>query len=439
MQLQNINKYFSRFLLLTLVLLYTLGFAQKAKDKLQKDKKDLEKEITYTNKLLKDTKKKTKISLNQLMILNKKISMREELISNISGEIYNLDDQISDNTAIITALTNDLRSLKEEYAKMIYYAYKNRSAYNYILFVFSASDFNQAYKRLKYIQQYSEHRKKQAELIVMTEKVLNSKVNELAQKKYGKQILLKDKESEKQELAKEKDEKNLAIKDLKVKERDLLKTLKEKENSARKLQKAIETIIAEEIRKASELAAANKLKKKNATTTTNNSNTNNTTSKTTPNNAVSSTSVYDLTPEEQTISNSFSSNKGKLPWPTERGVITSTFGEHPHPILTGIKTINNGVDITTTTGAYARAVFDGKVTGVVSIPGANKAVIVRHGEYLSVYSNLSTVFVSNGDKVKTKQNIGIIAVDEDDNKTELHLEIWKNKLLQNPASWITGK
>ena len=144
-----------------------------------------------------------------------------------------------------------------------------------------------------------------------------------------------------------------------------------------------------------------------------------------------------LTPDEQLLSSSFEGNKGKLPWPSVHGIITSTFGTHDHPILPGIKTVNNGIDIATARNARVRAVFDGKVSGVISIPGSGKAIIIRHGEYLSVYSNLSEVFVKMGDKIKTKDDIGVVMTDNEESKTELHFEIWKGKVLMNPASWLT--
>ena len=186
--------------------------------------------------------------------------------------------------------------------------------------------------------------------------------------------------------------------------------MRESEKAAKRLQKAIEDLIAEELRKARETA------KKTGT-------------KPTPENA------FGLTPSEMKLSNSFAGNKGILPWPTERGVISETFGEHSHPVLKGIKTKNNGVDISTTQGATARAVFDGVVTSTMTLPNYNNVVIIRHGEFLTVYSNLREIYVKKGDKVTTKQKIGIIETDES-GKTKLHFELWKGKILQNPEAWI---
>ncbi|MFH0895011.1 MAG: peptidoglycan DD-metalloendopeptidase family protein [Bacteroidota bacterium] len=417
-------KLYPYFLIVILVLTGTAAYSQ-TKDKLQKDKKQLEKDIQYTNKLLNETKKSKQISLSQLMILNNQITMREDLISSISNEIDGLDIQIFKNNQTVRYLDKELKKLKTEYAKMIFYAFRNRNRVNNLMFILASSNINQAYRRMRYLQQYAEYRKRQAFLIINTQKLLSGQITQLEYRKNNKTSLLHEKESEKTNLSVEKEEKNLALKSLRAKEKELMKTLKEKQNAASKLNKAIETIIANEIKKS---------KSKN------NSNKNVTTNKTnvTTNKKVT-TSVYDLTPAEQTLSNSFESNMGKLPWPSEKGVVTSTFGKHPHPVLDGITVNNNGIDIGTNRGATCRAIFEGKVTGVVSLPGSGKAVIVRHGDYLTVYSNLSEVFVKMNDAVKTKQTLGVIITDDSDSKTELHFEVWKGKALLNPMSWLSKK
>ena len=416
---------------LTYVLFIILAFAGTAgytqtKEKLQKDKKQLEKDIQYTNKLLNETKRNKQISLSQLMILNNKISMREELITSISSEINGLDDQIVKNTVTVQYLNRELSKLKKEYAKMIFQAFRNRSRISNLMFVLAAKNINQAFRRVRYLQQYAEYRKRQAFLILNTQRLLNGQISQLEYRKNNKTLLLHEKEVEKSNLGQEKDEQSKTLKNLKDREKDLKKTLKEKQNAANKLNKAIETIIANEIRKSK---SANT---KNNTSVSKNNKNNNAKTKPVP-------SVYDLTPAEQTLSNNFESNMGKLPWPSEKGVVTSTFGKHPHPVLEGITINNNGIDIGTNRGATARVVFDGKVTGVVSLPSSGKAVIVRHGDYLPVYSNLSEVFVKMNDVVKTKQTLGVIVTDDEDAKTELHFEVWKGKSLMNPISWLSKK
>ncbi|MFH0866575.1 MAG: peptidoglycan DD-metalloendopeptidase family protein [Bacteroidota bacterium] len=393
-----------------LILSSDVAFPQKTKEKLQEDKEKIEDDIAYTNKLLTETKKNKQISLNQLIILNNKINQREELITTISTEIGTLDDQMLGNAKETSKLTTELKKIKEAYAKMIYYAYKNRNAYARLMFLFASSDINQAFLRLKYLNQYAKYRRKQAELIVNATLLLNEKLAELKGIKTNKSTLLKTKEAEKTILAQEKEEKNTSVKTLQQKEKDLKKTIKLKEKEAKKLQQSIEAIIAEEIKKA--------------------------TTNTTTNTSVSTTiKELGLTETEIALSASFSNNKGKLPWPTEKGIVTSTFGVHTHPVL-DIKVKNNGIDISTNEGSKARAVFEGKVTGVVNIPGANKAVIIRHGEYLTVYSNLSDVSVKTGALVKVKQEIGTIATDAEEAKTELHFEVWYGKTLTDPIGWL---
>jgi septal ring factor EnvC (AmiA/AmiB activator) len=408
---QRLPQFLARVgILFLLVILATRVNGQDKKTELQQKKAKIEEDISYTNKLLEETKKSKQVSLNQLVLLNKKISKRQELISAINGEIGNLDKQIQVTNDTINHLTQTIKQLKQEYARMIYYAGKNRNAYSRLMFIFSANDFNQAYQRLKYFQQYSSYRQNQVRVIQENQLLLNTKVQLLEKQKAYKLSLKKSEESEQQKLNSEKNEQDKTIKNLSQKEKELLRKLRDSEKAARKLQKAIEDLIAEEIRKANEAA------KKTGT-------------KPAPENK------FGLTPSEIQLSSSFTGNKGRLPWPTERGIISSTFGEHPHPILKGIKTKNNGIDITTANGESARAVFDGEVTSIMTLPIYNNVVIVRHGEFLTVYSNLDQLFVKKGDKVKTKQRIGVIQSDES-GKSKLHFELWQGKNIQNPESWI---
>lgn len=385
-------------------------YGQDKKSQLEARKAKIEEEINYTNKLLSETKKSKQTSMNQLVLLNKKISKRQELINAISGEISQIDFKIKETNDTIAELTDNIRKLKDEYARMIYYAQKNRSSYSRLMFIFSAESFNQAYQRLKYFQQYSSYRQNQVRVIKETQALLAEKVALLQKQKNDKLSLKSIEETEKQKLAREKSEQDQAVRKLTQKERDLLKKLRENEKAAKKLQKAIEDLIAEELRKARETA-----KKAGTKPTVEN--------------------AFGLTPSELKLSTSFAGNKGNLPWPTERGVISATFGEHPHPVLKGIKTKNNGIDITTSSGSSARSVFDGEVTSIMSLPSYNNVIIIKHGEFLTVYSNIGQVLVKKGDKVSTKQKLGIIETDES-GRTKLHFELWKGKVLQNPEAWI---
>jgi murein hydrolase activator len=405
---------------LVIILFSGTAFSQKTKEKLQEDKEKIESDIAYTNKLLTETKKSKQISLNQLIILNNKINQREDLITNINTEIGSLEGEILDNSKETSSLASQLKTIREAYAKMIYYAYKNRNAYARLMYIFASSDVNQAFLRLKYLKQYAKYRRTQAELIVNATKLLTEKLTELKGIKTSKSTLLKTKEAEKILLAQEKEEKSTSVKTLQQKEKDLKKSIKQKEKEALKLQESIEAVIAEEIKKA---------------TTNSTSNSTTSTSTTTTTTTTSTIKELGLTEKEIALSTSFNTSKGKLPWPTEKGIVTSTFGIHTHPVL-DIKIKNNGIDISTSSGAKARAVFEGKVTGVINIPGANKAVIIRHGEYLTVYSNLSDVSVKTGDLVTLKESIGTIATDTEESKTELHFEVWYGKVPTDPIGWL---
>jgi len=399
------------FVVCIYIFIPTLCFSQTEdkKSKLQNDKQKIEDEIQYNTHLLEETKKSKKVTINQLVILKRQISSREKLIQNIYDEVKTVDDQIDLNNEIIKDLKSDLEKLKEEYATMIYYAYKNRNSYDRLMFIFSSKDFNQAYKRLKYFQQYTTYRTTQAELIEQTRQEIDTTISDLEKLKGEKLTLLESLEDERDQLAYIKNQQNSTIYTLNKKEKELLATIRKKERAAKKLQKEIEKIIAEEIRLAS---------KKTGTT---------------------KTGSFALTPDEVQLSSDFQLNKGGLPWPLERGIISSTFGEHAHPVLINVKTKNNGIDILTDGNSKARAIFSGEVTRVISIPNYNYVIMIRHGEFLSVYSNLAEVYVEKGDKVQTKQEIGMIYTDDKNSKTELHFELWKGKTLLNPSSWLAKK
>lgn len=381
-------------------------FGQDKKEELQTNKKKIEAEIEYNTKLLEETKKSKKTTLNQLIILKNQIESREKLIQTINEQIQSADEQIALNNEIIADLRRDLENLREEYAKMIYYAYKNRSSFDRLMYIFAASDVNQAFKRLKYFQQYANYRKTQAELIINTQEDIRLTISNLESHKQEKVELVFSLRQERDELANARRQQNSTYTVLNQKEQDLVNTIREKEKAAKKLQKEIEKIIAEEIRLAAEKSGTTK------------------------------TGTFALTPAELQLSAGFEENKGRLPWPLEKGIISSTFGEHPHPVLKQVKTKNNGIDILTDENMKVRAIFGGEVTRVMSIPNYNYVIMIRHGEYLSVYSNLAEVFVQKGQQITTRQEIGKVYTDTRESKTELHFELWKGKSLLNPSNWL---
>jgi septal ring factor EnvC (AmiA/AmiB activator) len=403
-------------------------YGQTSRKELENRKKRLQKEIDETDRLIKDTRKDKNASLSQLKILNKKLESRKKLIRAIQSEMNNLNSSIQTTEEKIKTLKSDVEQLKINYGTLVRRAYLNRNKESVMMMLFSSEDITQAYKRLYYLRKYNQYRRDQAIMLQQTGKELNEKQKELKINLSQKRDLLGVEEKQEKVLSKEKTEQQTTIKILSKKEKklkqDLEKKLKEKKSLDREIQKIIEREIALERERAiSKSKAEAEIERKKAI------------SEGRPVPAATET-VYRVTPETKALSGKFEANKGNLPWPVSRGVITESFGTHPHPVLKGITTNNNGIDIATSPGAAVKAIFDGVVTGVISIPGANRAVIVKHGEYLTVYSNLASVSVNKGDAVNAGSPIGIADTDNDSGKAEAHLEIWKGKEKLNPELWI---
>ncbi len=395
-------------LLATAVLLVPHVYGQ-TREELEQNQQALQQEIRITGELLSQTQRTAEVSLNQLVMLNSQISRREQLLGNIQLEIRLINNRINTLTRNIQELEQERETLKEAYAQMIRLAARNSDALQRMMFIFSAETFNQAYLRMRYLQQYSHHRRLQAQRLAEISERLTEQKAALESERTNQQETLNRQRAEVRELNVEKASQERTVSSLKSREQQLMQQLREQERAARDLQNAIRRIIEEEQRRARERAEAE---------------------------GRVATDMYALTPEEQLLSDNFAGNRGKLPWPLERGVITGHFGEQPHPVLPGIKISNNGVDISTSEGARARAIFEGRVSRIITVPGGYYAIIIRHGEYLSVYSNLSEVFVTNGQSVNTRDELGIVGTNHREAKTYLHLEIWKGNEKQNPASWI---
>jgi septal ring factor EnvC (AmiA/AmiB activator) len=396
--MSKFSKHIGVFLILLLV--FVSGVKCQTQKDLEAKKDAIQKELVYKSKLLEETKKNKAKSVQQVVLLNKKISTRERYIRTINREVRLFDKNILETEGQIKSLEVEIEELKEEYAQMIYYAYKNTSSYDKLMFVFSAEDFNQAYKRLMYYQQYAQYREQQTVTIKNSQLLLEEKIKELKIERTEKQALLNQEKKEKGLLSKEISEKKSVVSALQDDEKKLKSEINKKKKEAVKLQRAIKKMIADEIAKQKEEGEKA------------------------------------LTPEALALSKGFSTNKSKLPWPVEKGEITGKFGTQQHPVLKNIKIQNNGIDIATTQGSMARAVFDGEVTRVMIIPGVGKVVMVRHGEYYTVYSNLKETFVQKGDKVTTKQEVGTVITDETKGVTEVHFEIWKGQTIMNPVDWI---
>jgi septal ring factor EnvC (AmiA/AmiB activator) len=414
------------FMAFFMVLVLTAAYPQSAKEKekLQRTKQKLEEEIRTTSELLEKTKHNKESSINKLQILAKQIRSREALINAINRELSEVQVTMAVDSIQISRMSVQLRDLKSEYARMIYYAYRTMNGHNKLMFIFSARDFNQAYQRLKYYRQYASYRRLQAERIESTKKAINAHRDNLEQTKNQKLTLVQSKQTEKQKLDREKTEKANAVKELTAKEKQLLATLKTKQQAAQRLENAIEKLIADDI-KASEERARKKVAKENKTGV--------------PPKKAAGTAVMDYTPKEKELSSSFSANRGRLPWPCDRGFISGSFGEHAHPVLERVKVKNNGIDIMTEGGSVVKSVFGGKVSRVLAFSSFNNVIIIRHGEYLTVYSNLDQVSVREGQEVSVKQPIGKVHANPGDLKSELHFELWHGKVIQNPENWLAGR
>lgn len=389
-------------LLLLFILPGTVMVFGQNKSELEKKKKKTQDDINYTNQLLKETKEDQKASYNNLLLINKNIDSRYELIENISTDLSYTEQRIQETQMIIEMMQIDLEILKKDYAEMIRIAWKNQNKYNTIMFILAAEDFNQTYLRLKYMQQLADFRKKQFMAINSLQDILAIQIEDLNDAKLHKASLLEDEKKEAQNLKSEQQKQEKTIAELKGKEKELKAKLQEQQKQMAQVQREIEKLIADEAKRTSG----------------------------------SSTGKYELTPAEKIVSTNFGNNKGKLPWPVERGVIVGNFGKQFHPVLTSVEIDNKGIDVSTTAGSDARAIFDGEVRKIFAVPGAQSALIIRHGEYLSVYTHLEDVYVSVGENVVTKQAIGKIHTDKTENKTILHLEIWKGSTVLNPSGWL---
>jgi len=370
---------------------------------LEKEKENTRKKIEYIRKLISETSKRREEGITQLGFIAKEIEMRRKVVDNIAFELELMEDDIEKRRKRIDLLNEEMEKEIDQYRNVIMQAFREMKGFQPLIFVLSSENFNQAYKRIKYMQKMARYRKAQAESIKERRKELLKEIGMMEERRKEKSRLLEEKRKENEVLEKRKSREKAMIAQLRRQEQKLRKDLKENEEIAARLEKTIKDIIAAEAKRREEAKTK-------------------------------------LTPEQAIIDKSFRSNKGKLPWPTERGVITGLFGEHEHPVLKGVKLNNNGIDITTEQGSEARALFDGEVSMVTTVPGANGVVIIRHGNYLTMYANLIDVYVRTGEKVQIKEKIGRIFTDEEnDGKTVIHLEIWEENEKLNPQQWLSAE
>ncbi|OGS80217.1 MAG: peptidase M23 [Flavobacteria bacterium RIFCSPLOWO2_12_FULL_31_7] len=420
----------NKFLLTLFVVFFTLSVAAQTDEqqKLEQRKEQLQRELSEAKNKLQQEKKKEKSVLKEIASQNAQIQISEKIISTIAKQARILDDNIYLTQLEINKLNRDLKIMKEDYAKMIVKSYKSRSEQSRIMFVLSSNSFLQAYKRVQYMKQYAGYRKRQAEEIKIKQARLGVAVASLQTNKKEKEVVIVEKTKIKAEHEKLKQEKEktakLIQKDKKKITAEIAKMDKERKAIDKKIKKMINDAIAAENRKrkAEQAAAA----KKNGVTTP---------VKVTP---VSSTKI-ELTPEGKLTSDSFKANKGQLPWPTEKGAIYIPFGNSKHPEFKTLDVHNIGIDIKSESGATARAVFNGEVSGVqVNQYTGTYTIMIRHGDFFTSYSNLSSVSVSSGQKVTTKQTLGKIKVNNL-GFSVLKFTLSQNTVTLNPKSWIAPR
>jgi len=411
-------------LFLLFVAFASTSFAQSSAQ-LKRKKEAIQREIELLQKNLNKAAQGKKLTISEIRALNTKISLMQNKISVINSEIKNLDNEIHENTNTVHSLQGQLAQLKKEYAGMIRFAQRNRNSYDKMMFVFAARDFNQAYKRIKYLQQFGQYRKKQADYIQGTEKNLNYKIVVLDKSLKAKSNLLREQENEQNKLAKNKNEQSSVLSKYSKQERQLSNDIARRKKQQAVVDRQVRAAIAYEIAKARKEAeereriAAAKAKAENKPAPVEK--------------AKTSSNYLTATPEAAKLSAGFENNRGRLPWPVSQGSITEHFGTH----MEGQASYSNdGVDIMTSEGASIKAIFGGEVRFVKMIQGIY-VVGLRHGDYFTVYQNLKSVNVSGGDKVATGQALGVVATRSDG--PLFHLEIWRGQSRLNPEAWIANK
>lgn len=370
-------------------------------------RKKLIREIKEVKALLADTKKEKTATLDEFKTLKAQIEKREELITTIKTEMDLIDSMVVHSQDTIELLRQDLERYKGDYGNMMRHAYRHRNANKRLLFVLSATNFNNAMRRWQYFVRYDQQRKNQIVLVGETQSNLNNKIASLSTKRNEQKKLLEENEAQQTELNGELEEIDQLLKQLKEKESEILADLKTKNIAKDRLTDAIDNAIRQDQEKAK---AAAKIHNPKA-------------------------SSKKLTATDKKNAKAFAKNKGKLPMPV-KGVITGKYGLQQHPTLKKVKIKNNGIDIKTRANSEVHTVFSGQVVNIFSIPGSQEAIMVKHGGYYTVYSNLKSVKVSKGQKIKKNNVIGIVGIDPKTKQSSLHFEVWKGNQHQNPAKWL---
>lgn len=429
------QKQLFRLLVLVLLLSQTAVWGQ-SKNTLQNRKKKILNDIAYTSKLINQNKKKQSASLVMLENINKNIDSKTALIRLYEEEVRALEKEIGQNKEEIEHLRQKISKLKDYYAQMVVLAWQNRQSIHQMMLVFSADDFHQAYRRSKYFQQMSEFRRGQIKTINDSKLLLESKQIDLEENKKAKAQVLNEQTQAAIALQSEKNLQQKVITELKGKEKEMMAKVEKSKKEADALSRKIDEIIRKEIEAARKKAAAEAAKKSAAANTSSSSG-----AKTPPaNNTTKSSPTTTTTKTGNTaggaLGSSFQSSKGNLPWPVESGVVIGKFGTQPHPVLRNITIKNDGIDISTGVGASVRSVFKGEVSGAFKVDGYENVLIIRHDNYLTVYSHLASVNVTKGATVQAKQVIGKAATN-DEGKTYINFQVRLGNDILNPTLWLS--
>lgn len=382
---------------------------------LKNKQSSINKNVKKIDRTLAETRQSTRQSMKQLEQINSDIKRRHALIENQGREIMMLDNRINEMNRDLGNMQSEYEYMKEKYIELIYHAYVKQKAQDKLLFVLSASSFHEAYMRFNYINKFASLRLERAEAIERSRVALDNQRQEVELAKWQSQKLLESQESEQKQLLVQKQKQNDMVASLKKQERELTKDLQEQQRQSDQLNRRIQDLIAKQAKEAAE-----REKRKQATKS-------------------STKGGYAMTKAEKSVSGGFEKKLGRLPWPAN-GNITGHFGKQQHPILKHVTTDNKGIYISSPRGTEASSVYDGVVTQCFSVPGNNNAVIVRHGNFLTVYANLTKVYVKVGSSIKSGQKLGKIFEDADNrHRTTLFFQIWKEKDLQNPEKWLMKK
>ncbi|SDW13573.1 murein hydrolase activator EnvC family protein [Flavobacterium degerlachei] len=405
-------------------------------EKLEQRKAEIQKEIRDNEKLLLSVKSKEKSAMNVFMIQKNKIRLKEILINTTEKQAKYLANDMYINQMKINKLNKELGVLKEDYAKMIVKSYKSRSEQSRAMFILSSDNFLQAYKRAQYLKQYTSFRKNQGEEIKSKSVELVNYNNKLNAQKIAKQKLIVENQKEKVSLVKEKEEQEKLVNSIKKDKNRIVSDIRKKQRESKTIDKQIDRLIREAIAEANRKAALEKARAKALASNSNAS----------PKEVAAavakepvSSSRIELTPEAKLIADNFRANRGSLPWPVEKGFISLGYGDQAHPIYNTLVIHNSGVEITTNEGASARAVFGGEVASVMILSPVNKAVMIQHGDYFTIYQNLSSVSVNKGDKVSIKQTLGRVRTNGDTGKTVIKFLLLQNTSYTNPQGWLSNK